>query len=264
MDLVIADIGTERFVREGCKPQRRQEKPACCLRPNVPIDRPDPATYSQKQVLASGGTPTWDSPDILTNFWSPWKLMPESHVTVRNLSGSASAANVLVSVAFSPFGIGMPVTALSSQYVSLAPSAAVELFYPLTQAMLGGEQLVSVFVDIIHSADADLSNNHGEQSIVHGLTSKVGRTIDFSFPVRNPAAYPQAMNFVTYANTMGFTVTPTSHNFAPLEQIIVKGKIKVAPGLHAAPDWIYQSATMAAFSGGTLIGGITYVVHIDD
>ena len=191
--------------------------------------------------------------------------MPESHVTVRNLSSSASAANVLVSVGFGPFGIGMPVTALSSKYVSLGPSAGVELLYPLTQAMLAGEQLVSVFVDIIHSADAEMENNHGEQSIIHGLTSEVGRTIDFSFPVRNAASFPQVMSFVTYANTVSFTVTPTSHSFAPLEQIIVQGKIKVAPGLHASPDWIYQSATMAALgNGGALLGGITYVVHIDD
>lgn len=261
----MLNVGTERLARERCKPRRRPDRSACCLRPNVPIDRPDPAIYSQRQVLASGGTPTWDSPDILTNFWSPWKLMTESHVTVRNLSSTASAANILVNVGFSPFGIGMPVTALSSQYVSLAPSAGAELLYPLTQAMLAGDQLVSVFVDIIHSADADLNNNHGEQSIVHGLTSDVGRSIEFSFPVRNAAAYPQAMSFVTYANTLSFTVTPTSYAFAPLEQIMVHGKIKVAPGLHASPDWIYQSATMAALgSAGALLGGITYVVHIDD
>ena len=46
---------------------------------------------------------------------------------------------------------------------------------------------------------------------------------------------------------------------------MVHGKVKVAPGLHASPDWIYQSATMAALGpGGALLGGMTYVVHIDD
>jgi hypothetical protein len=191
--------------------------------------------------------------------------MPESHVTVHNLSGTASAANVMVGVSFSTFGIGMPINALSSISVSLSPGASRELLFPLTQAMLGGEQLVSVFVQIVHSADADSSNNEGEQSIMHGLTSEVGRSISFEFPVRNPAGYPQTMSFVTYANTLGFTVTPSSHSFAPGEQIIVHGKIKVAAGLHAAPDWIYQSATMAALgAGGTLVGGVTYVVHIDD
>lgn len=261
----MADFSSQRMAATRCRPQRRPEPAACCIRPDVPIDRPDPAIYSQKQVLAAGGTPTWDSPDILTNFWSPWKLMPESHVTVRNLSASASAANVLVSVGFSPFGIGMPVTALASQYVSLGPGAGAELLYPLSQAMLAGEQLVSVFVDITHSADSDPNNNHGEQSIMHGLTSAVGRSITFAFPVRNPAPYPQVMTFVVYANTLGFTVTPSTHSFAPNEQIMVQGKIQVTPGLHAAPDWIYQSATMAAIgAAGALVGGITYVVHIDD
>jgi hypothetical protein len=235
------------------------------VRPDVPIDRPDPAIYSQKQIISSGGTPTWDSPDILTNWWNPWKLMPESHVTVHNLSSTASAANIMVGVSFSTFGIGMPITALSSISVSLSPNASRELLFPLTQAMLGGEQLVSVFVQIVHGADADTSNNQGEQSIMHGLTSKVGRSIAFEVPVRNAAAFAQTMNFVTYANVLGFTISPTSHSFAPGEQIMVHGKIKVAAGLHAAPDWIAQSATMAAFgAGGALIGGMTYVVHIDD
>jgi hypothetical protein len=256
---------TVRRSRYGCTPPRRAEPSACCLRPDVPIDRPDPAIYSQKRVLASGATPTWDSPEILTNWWSPWKLMPESHVTVRNLSTTASAANVQVSVSFSPFGIGMPVTALSSVSVSLAPSASAELLFPLTQAMLTGDQLVSVFVKILHAADSDPSNNDGEQAIIGGLTSIVGRTIEFDVPVRNPASYPQAMSFVTFANTLGFVVTPSAHSFTPLEQIIVRGKITVAPGLHPSGSWIQQTATMAALgSGGELIGGITYVVHIDD
>ena len=73
------------------------------------------------------------------------------------------------------------------------------------------------------------------------------------------------MSFVTFANTLGFVVTPSAHSFTPLEQIMVHGKITVAPGLHASGNWIQQTATMAALgSGGELIGGITYVVHIDD
>lgn len=261
----MLDINVQRTARGGCVLQRRPDPRGCCLRPNVPIDRPDPAIYSQKQVLASGNSPTWDSPDILTNWWSPWKLMPESRVTVRNLSSTASAANVLVGVSFSPFGIGMPVKALSSMVVSLEPSASLELLFPLSQEMLAGDQLVSVFVKLIHRADAYTGNNESEQAIIHGLTSEVGRAIEFDIPIRNPASYPQAMTFVTYANTLGFTVTPMSHSFAPLQQIMVHGKISVPPGLHASSGWIYQAATMAALGlGGALVGGITYVVHIDD
>jgi hypothetical protein len=191
--------------------------------------------------------------------------MPESRVTVRNLSTTASAANVQVSVGFSPFGIGMPATALSSISVSLAPSASAELLFPLTQAMLAGDQLVSAFVRIAHTADADPTNNEGEQAIIGAVTSQAGRVIEFDIPVRNHAGHPQAMSFVTFANTLGFTITPTSHAFAPLEQIIVRGKIVVAPDLHAGSTWIEQAATMAALTpGGELVGGVTYVVRIDD
>lgn len=249
-----------------CRPRHRTEPDACCVRPDVPIDRPDPAIYSQKQVLSTGGTPTWDSPDIFTNWWHPWKLMPESRVTVRNLSTTASAANVQVQVSFSAFGIGMPVTALSSIAVSLAPLASTELLFPLTQAMLGGDQKVSVFVRLIASSDAEPGNNEGEQAILSSLTSYAGRVIEFDIPVRNAAPYPRSMSFVTFANTLGFTVNPSSYNFGPLEQIVVRGRITVDPGIHGTSNnWKRQDATMAAFAaGGELVGGITYVVHIDD
>ena len=104
----------------------------------------------------------------------------------------------------------MPVTALSSVSVSLAPSASAELLFPLTQAMLAGDQLVSVFVKILHAANSNPLNNDGEQAIIGGLTSIVGRTIEFDIPVRNPASYPQAMSFVTFANALGFVVTPSA------------------------------------------------------
>lgn len=249
----------------GCTPPKRQERAACCVRPDIPIDRPDPAIYSQKQVFSSGGSPTWDSPDIITNRWSPFDLLPETKVTVHNLSSSASAANVQVGVAFSAFGIGMPVSPLSSISVSLDPSASAQLLFPLSQALLDGDPLVSIFVNIVHSADINPANNQGEQSVTGGQTSVTGRDFSFNIPVRNDANFARTMSFVTFANTLGFIVSPSSYNFAPLEQIIVKGTIKVAAGIHAAPDWIEQTATMAALdASGALIGGITYVVKIDD
>ncbi len=250
--------------RVGCDPPPRDEPTGCCLSPNVPIDRPDPAIYSQKQVLASSGSPSWDSPDILTNSWAPFALLPETKVTVRNLSTSVSAANVQVGIAFSAFGIGMPQASLSSVAVSLPPLGSAQLNFPLSQALLNGDPLVCIFVKIVHAADVDPSNNEGGQSVTGGQTSVTGRNIEFDIPVRNDTGLARAMTFVTYANVVGFTVSPTSHSFAPFEQIVVKGKIKVAPGLHAAPDWIEQTATMAALSGGALVGGITYVVKIDD
>lgn len=261
----MLEVGLRSSANKACGPQRRSEASACCFRPKVPIQRPDPAIYSQKRALAADGSATWDSPDILTNSWSPWRLLSESHVTVRNLSSTVTAANVQVGLSFSPFGIGMPVSPLGAQFVSLAPSASAELLFPLTQALLAGDQLVSVFVRIVHNADADLGNNEGEQAILGGLTSELGRLIQFDVPVRNPASYPQTMTFITYANELGLTVSPAQHSFAPFEQIMVHGRIVVPPTLHATSGFLEKAATMAAFgTGGALIGGITYVVHIDD
>lgn len=260
--MLLTDAG--RTTR-GCRPPKRPERAACCLHPNVPIDRPDPAIYSQKRELAAGATPSWDSPDILTNRWAPFDLLAEAKVTVHNLSTTASAANVQVSLGFSPFGIGMPVTALSSVMVSLAPAGSAQLNFPLSQALLDGDPLVAVFARIVHAADGDETNNEGEQAIIGGQTSASGRNFSFNIPVRNPSNFARTMNFVTFANTLGFTVSPSSHTFAPLEQIVVKGTIAVAPGLHSSGPWIEQTATMAALdSAGDLVGGVTYVVKIDD
>lgn len=251
--------------RLGCNPPKRSESKACCITPNVPIERPDPATYSQRGVLQAGQTPSWDSPDVLTNSWGPFALLPETKVTVRNLSTTVSAANVQVALASSAFGIGMPKTPLSSVSVSLAPLGSAELVFPLSQALLNGDQRICIFVKIIHAADIDPSNNEGGQSVTGGQTSVTGRTIEFDIPVRNESNQSRTMNFITFANTLSFAVSPTAHSFAPLEQIIVKGRIKVAPGIHASPDWIEQTATMAALdAGGGLVGGMTYVVKIDD
>lgn len=250
----------------GCRPPKRPERAACCIHPDVPIDRPDPAIYSQKRALAAGQSPTWDSPDILTNRWAPFDLLSEAKVTVHNRSTTASAANVQVALGFSPFGIGMPVAPLSSVVVSLPPAGSAQLNFPLSQALLDGDPLVAVFARIVHSADADQGNNEGAQAIIGGQTSVTGRDFTFDIPVRNPANFAQTLSFITFANTLGFTVSPTSHAFAPFEQIVVKGKIKVAPGIHhSTGPWIEQSATMAALNpGGDLIGGVTYVVKIDD
>lgn len=264
--VTMAEFPVQQPAREGCAPQRRPERSACCIRPDVPIDRPDPAIYSQKRALATE-SPTWDNPDILTNSWpAPWTLFLESQVIVHNLSPTVSAANVQVDVGFSAFGIGMPVTALSSRFVSLAPSSHQTLYFPLPQAMLAGDPLVSVFVRIVHSADADIGNNEGEQAIIGGATSVLGRTIGFDFPVRNPASYPQAMTFVSYANALGLTVTPAEHSFAPFEQIMVHGGFTVEPDLHGSPSAALEyNATVAAFgAGGALIGGLTFVLSIDD
>src|SRR5260370_13475006 len=112
----------------------------CCVRTSTPPDRPDLATYSQEEQLAANAIPSWNSPDITTNLDFPWTLLPESLVTIRNLSPKASAVNGLVSVWTSQFGFGTVRTPLSSRVLSLGPGQEATLLFPLTQALLSSGQ----------------------------------------------------------------------------------------------------------------------------
>src|SRR5689334_6103646 len=123
-----------------CRPQRPKQRGACCLSVSTPPQRPDPAIYSQDEQIQAGQIPTWDSPDIVTNSDIPWALHPETRVTVRNLSPQVAAVNALVQLSVSAFGIGPTPAPLSAQLVTLEPSATATLNFPLTQAILKGEQ----------------------------------------------------------------------------------------------------------------------------
>src|SRR3989442_793607 len=114
-------LGTFRKVRNSwCRPLHREHgRRCCCLSLQVPPDRPDPASYSQEERLAQGLIPTWDSPDMKIYDWNPWRLLPESQVTVRNLSASASAMNASVHFFTSPFGLGTQRTLFSTKIVNL-------------------------------------------------------------------------------------------------------------------------------------------------
>ena len=133
----VASIGLPAWAEASCTPTRKSRLgTACCLKPQPPPDRPDPATYSQDEQFSLGTAPTWDSPDILTNYWNPFTLMPEATVKVRNLSGLVSAVNVQVLVATSAFGIGLPRTPMSAQIISLAPGQQSQLLFPFPQSLL--------------------------------------------------------------------------------------------------------------------------------
>src|SRR3990172_5884682 len=70
----------------------------CCITLYTPPDRPDLAIYSQDKQLETGATPTWDSPDIVTIYGNPVRLVPEISVVVSNLSPTAGAVNGQVSL----------------------------------------------------------------------------------------------------------------------------------------------------------------------
>ena len=103
-----------------CRPLRRMRRSHCkCISTDKPPKRPDPAIYSQWQRLTQGVAASWESPDIKTNWWEPWRFMDSVEVTVRNESNEASAVNTLVQVSWAPFGIGTTFSPLGAQLISL-------------------------------------------------------------------------------------------------------------------------------------------------
>jgi hypothetical protein len=262
-------VGRESKGERSCEPPRQKPIASrCCFTPyGPPPDRPDLAVYSQNEQFALGNPPTWDSPDILTNFWNPFRLMPESAVTVRNLSPSASAVNGQVLFSVSTFGIGQPFTLLASQYVSLAPGQQTNLTFPLPQAVLNApEQRVGVHVRLIHPFDGREINNEGSQLLADAYTSTAGRSFSVTFPVLNQQTTAQAITLQALPNQLSAVVNPGIQLFAPLEQVIATLQLKVPAAIHgtpAAPQRL-DATIVGRDSSGQLIGGLTYVVWVDD
>jgi hypothetical protein len=257
-----------RTSKAWCSPPRIERRKCCCVAVDgPPPDRPDLAIYSQDEQLANGAVPTWDSPDILTNYWSPFKLMPETSVTVRNLSPSANAVNVLVSLSTSAFGLGTARSFMSSQIVSLAPTQASTLLFPMTQALLNSaDQRIGVYVTITHPHDRRAINNTGAQLLADAYTSSSGRNFGVTFPIVNPLSTPQQITVAAFPNALSANVTPNVRTFSPLEQVMATMTLIVPSTLHGTPTAPgRQDVTVVAYGGdGRLIGGLTYVIWIDD
>jgi hypothetical protein len=68
----------------------------CCERVDgSPPARPDFATYRQDEQFALGNTPSWDSPDIVRNYWAPPRARPQPlSAGHRTLSKSPTAERV--------------------------------------------------------------------------------------------------------------------------------------------------------------------------
>jgi hypothetical protein len=264
----VASIGLPAWAEASCTPTRKSRLgTACCFKPQPPPDRPDPATYSQDEQFSLGTAPTWDSPDILTNYWNPFTLMPEATVTVRNLSGLVSAVNVQVLVATSAFGIGLPRTPMSAQIISLAPGQQSQLLFPFPQSLLqAADQRIGLHVRLIHPTDARLLNNEGSQAIADAYTSKAGRQIALSFPVLNPSAAAQQISLSVLPNSLAGSVSPGAPMLAPFEQIMATLAVDVPSSLHgtaAAP--VRANATVVGRDGsGKVLDGLTLVIWVDD
>jgi hypothetical protein len=226
-----------------------------------PPQRPDPATYSQLEQLQLGQVPNWDSPDILTNNRVPWKLLPDTQVTVRNLSPTVSAVGTQVTLLVSAFGIGMKRTPFSTQTLTLAPLQQTTLFYPLSQAIINGEQSIGVHVELYHPFDSLQINNHGAQ-VASGIdTVSAGRSPSLAFPVLNNSPGARTITLATLPNNLGAAVSPASYTFAPLQQINATLALDVPSTMHNTTEWV----TVVGWSpDGSLIDGLTWVVSVNN
>jgi hypothetical protein len=251
--------------RLACSPLTRRERPQdCCFTPVDEPRRPDPAIYSQLEILQRGlAIPlSWNSPDINSNS-QPGTLSPAgADIVVRNLSTVASAANVRVDVSLHRFGIGFPRELIGGNLLSIGPGAQTVFTVPYPQPVVAGEQRVGVEVRITHPTDADMGNNVGFQAIDWLATSDVGKSFTVDFPVRNPSPGAQAIQIQAGPVDAGLTVTPPPSGpaFGPFEERVLTAQIVVAPDVTT----FQRSVTFMAFdAAGELLGGVAFVINVD-
>lgn len=169
-------------------------------------------------------------------------------------------------MATSAFGIGLQQTPLSSQKLNLAPGQQQTLWFPLTPALLGGDQSLSVFTTIEHPFDTKLINNRGAQAVKGVMASEVGRNAALMFPVQNSTPAARGMTFSVLANSLSGTITPSSHSFAPWEQINLTLNLAIPGSTHGTPGSPLQNevTVIAMASDGSLVGGVTWIYWIDN
>ncbi len=233
---------------------------------DTPIETPDLAIYSQDEAVAGGVAPTWDSPDIVTNDWAPFRLKPEAKVTVRNISPTTSAANALVHFYTSDFGIGTRRQLRLTRMVSIPRASQLDLLFPLPQEVLAGDPRTGVHIVIKHPTDRNLINNSGSQVHDGGYSTESGRTFDVSIPVLNDSGLARQIVLAVLPTDLLATITPASHVFAPFEQLIATLHVKVPPFLVGSPgSEINRGVTVVGRlgSGGAMIGGVTRLLRIN-
>ena len=223
--------------------------------------------YSQDEQFALGVAPTWDNPDILTNYWNPFRLMPQSEVTVRNLSGTATAANTQVQFFTAPFGLGQTRTLLGAMVLTLAPGEERKVYFTFPPSLLGAaDQRLGAHVRIIHPYDAKPINNAGSQLLADAYTSAVGRTFSVQFPVVNPQGQSQQISLVVLPNQLSAAVSPAAHVFGPLQQLMATLTLHVPTTVHgtAAAPVRLDATVVGRDAAGVLLDGLTYVIWVDD
>ena len=251
----------------GARSQRRASSGCCTPVRDTPLERPDLAIYSQQERIAAGAEPSWDSPDIVTNNWSPFRLLEEARITVRNLSPSTAAVNGVVHYYTSPFGIGTRRQLRLSQMVNLGPAQQAQLVFPLHQEVLSGDPRVGVHIVIEHPHDADPVNNAGSQVHDGAYTSESGRSFDVQIPVLNDSPEARQIDLAILSTDLVATLSVSSRLFAPFEQINTTLHIDVPAFLAGSSSGVINRAVTVVgrvAATGELLGGVTRLVRIDN
>ena len=251
----------------GRRPGRRPPRGGCVTIDDTPIEKPDLAIYSQDEQMAAGVATSWDSPDIVTNHWGPFRLMEEARVKVRNLSPTTFAANALVHYFTSPFGIGTRRELRLTRMVSLAPLQEVELLFPLHQEVLKGDPRTGVHILIEHPGDDNTLNNRGSQVHDGGYTTESGRTFNVQIPVLNDSGVSREITLNVLPTDLLASVTPANHVFAPFEQLVATLHVQVPSFLTGSPGAVVERAVTVIgrlAGGGEVIGGVTRLLRIDN
>lgn len=247
-------------------PARRAARHDCCLRVPRPLEKPDLAIYSQHEELLAGREPTWDNPDIWTHALRPFALLRETSVTVHNRSPSVSAVNALVHLRLFPFGIGTPDSVVATRRISLAAGASSTLLFPLGESVLAADPRIGVAVNIEHPYDAQPINNSGSQAVDAVFTSETGRSQILEIPVVNNATESREIRLEIIPTDLSVSVAPAVRVFAPGEAVRVALSIQIPDHLHGSASSAVERRVTVVGRGpdGSLIGGVTRILEIDD
>lgn len=250
-----------------------------CMGLDHPLVLPDLATYSQEEQFALGNVPSWESPDISTTDWvlqAGLKLILDGadglfrfekcDVLVRNLSPTAGACDVIVTLYSSDFGLGTPRTAQGSQIVSLGPGEERWVAYPLLGDFLKATYTYGAHVEIQHPFDSNLINNRASQTVAGVFTSRVGRAASLRFPVANPSGQPLQVQLSTLINELGAVVSPAALTLLPGQQQIATLAYTVPDTFHGSPSSPVEKNVTVVMreAAGRLIDGLTYMFRVDD
>ena len=230
------------------------------------VDKPDLAIYSQVEAIQNGQVPNYDSPDIITNNWRPFRLQNEAKVKIRNLSPDVPAINALVHYSTSDFGIGTPEVPRLTKVVNVPAGSEIELLFPLDQETLNGDPRVGVHILIEHPHDPNLGNNFGSQVHDGGFTTESGRNFTVAIPVMNNSGMSRQINLSIMPTDLNAALSFGSMVFAPFEQKLVSLSIQVPNHLHGTgSNYLSRAVTVVGrLAGNQILGGVTRLVRIDD